>query len=203
MGGIIGEFNFLEPEWIYFPVGQPGAPQMVSRQVAQRAGVLDRKYRRYAKALLPELKLLDEIAQENSAGPVAVYVPLTPPETRPLVAAVAWLVPRDSPDAGRTVEAIAEVVRGPRSRRFREPEIELVTLPLGPACQVKEILTVEDAPTDDGRQPLIEELTHYVLPECYPEGVIEFTITFNRSGLAALMMDAALDMANSLIVEPA
>lgn len=197
MPEIVGGFTYAKPEWMELIMGQPDGPEQAAQQIADRGGKLDQEY---ARAALPELRTIYAKAQERGAAPAAVHVPVTPAEAPPLVTATAFMVLQQHPDAGRTLEAISAVLREPRSYRLQAPDIQTVTLPLGPACRVREVAM--EGETDDGRHVLIAYVTYYVLSPTFPDGVVEFTVTWTTIGLGELMESVADQMAGSLSLDP-
>lgn len=190
-------FELLSADWLLFDVRSLDGAERLAQRVADRGG---ERNGHYAEAVYPELKAIQAGAEDRGAAPVAVLLPHEPGDERPLVPATAMVVAQDNPDAGRTVDAIAEMVRVPRPYRLDTPEVKEVRLPLGPACRVREL--VYEAELEDGRELITEHLTHYVLPPCYPEGVLQLTVTWSLIGLGHFMSEVADDMAASLTLEP-
>ncbi|MGP3972151.1 hypothetical protein [Streptomyces sp. 6N223] len=198
MADVMASFTTTTVDWIPLPVDDPDGADQVAREVAERGGEHDKDF---ARALLPELKSLQAIAQERGASPMSVQIPLEQPSAPPFVTATAFMVCQQPPDAGRSLDAIAAVIREPRDWRVREPDIRRIELPLGPACRVRELAT--EAEMEDGRRLLLEYVTYYVLTDAYPEGVIEFTVTWTTIGVAEIMSPLADEIAATLTVEPA
>ncbi|WP_165984757.1 hypothetical protein [Streptomyces sp. YIM 98790] len=188
-----GGFPFEEPEWVQLVVSDPEGAERAAQQIADRGGEEDPQY---AEAVYPELRTVQERAAERGAAPVAVYVPDVRPAAPPLVPATAFMMLQEPPEAGRTLDALSALAREPRGYRLQEPEVRTVELPLGPACRVREL--AYDGETADGREVLVEYLTHHVLSPVFPEGVVEFTVSWTPLALGPAMLETADEMAAGL-----
>ncbi|MBB0243115.1 hypothetical protein FNQ90_03060 [Streptomyces alkaliphilus] len=188
-----GGFDLPDDTWVLLNVRDDGAPARAALAVAERDG---ENATLYAEALLPELESLHAAGRRQGAAPFAVWVPETPRQADPLIPLVAYVVRQESPDLGRTVEAVAAVCREPHPTRLGEIDIREVELPLGPACRVREMTLA--AETDDGRYTVAEHVTFYVLAEPWPEGILQFSVTWTIPGLGDAFAEEADAMAHTL-----
>ncbi|MCE7083164.1 hypothetical protein [Streptomyces sp. ST2-7A] len=188
-----GGFDLPDDTWVLLSVRDDEAPARAAREVAEREG---ESASLYAEALLPELESLHAAGRRQGAAPFAAWVPEVPRQADPLIPLVAYMVRQESPEAGRTVEAVAAVCRESHPARLGEVEIREVDLPLGPACRVREINLA--AETDDGRYTVAEHVTFYVLAEPWPEGILQFSVTWTIPGLGDAFAEEADAMAHTL-----
>lgn len=191
-------FELPDEQWVFLDARAVDGPEEAARRIAERGGELDHAY---AASVLPELRVLCEQAGQLGAGPVAALVPMVPRVTRPLVPATARVVPQLPPEAGRTTAAIAAVVGAQQPYHYLPPEVTEVALPLGPGCRTYEV--VFDGEGTDGRPALRESISWFVLPDNYPEGVLEFTVTWPGEAAGPEMLEIAAGMASTLALRPA
>jgi hypothetical protein len=192
----VAGFDYPEAEWIQLDMASEDAAERAAQQIADRGGTLDQVY---AEAAYPELKAITEGALERNASPVAVFVPFEPGESRPMVPMSAFVTSYEASPAERNLDFLAAFARQPRPFRFREPHVETVDLPAGPAVRVHELVVNEKG--DDDRQVMMEYVTHYVASPTYPDGVVEMTVTWSSPTIGPIMAEVADDMAATLTVE--
>ncbi|SFD29199.1 hypothetical protein [Streptomyces aidingensis] len=202
----VAGFDLPDDQWLVLDVHALDGPEQVAARIAERAGEAAAEdareaAERYAEAAYEELRAIAESAADLHAAPVAVCVPADRPEFPPMVPATAYTARHEPPDGGRSPAAIAAVLRGPREYRMTPPDIRETELPLGPACRVRELARHGAGP--DGRPVLMEYLSFYVLPDSFPGGVLQFTVTWAAPGRGPEWEKIAEEMALTLGVRPA
>ncbi|WP_130799047.1 hypothetical protein [Streptomyces otsuchiensis] len=190
-----GSFPFREPEWIQLMVGDRDGAEAAAREIVERGGEEDGAY---AQAVYPELETVCRKAVERGGAPVAVMVPEVRPSSPPFVVATAFMVLEEPPEEGRELEVLSLLMKKQRPYHFRPPEVATVELPLGPAVRVREVCV--DGETPDGRELLVESVTYYVLSPKFPEGVLQFTVSWTSLGLGAGLAATAEEMAAGLVL---
>ncbi|GAB3116458.1 hypothetical protein GCM10027160_25550 [Streptomyces calidiresistens] len=186
-------FDLPDEQWMVLDAHERGAAKAAARVVAERGG---KENKAYARLLLPEFREICDQGVRLSAGPMAVMVPTIPLERRPLIPVIAYVAPQLPPEAGRSMEAVKEVVGVTHPYHTKPPELTEVELPLGPACRLQEVVSEGEGP--DGRPTLREQICWFVLPEQFPDDVLEFTVFWSDLASGPVVEEMAERMAASL-----
>ncbi|MBB0243110.1 hypothetical protein FNQ90_03035 [Streptomyces alkaliphilus] len=193
MSGWVAGFDLPDEQWMMLRVKNPNEAKAAARAVAERGGEEDEEY---ARLLLPEFREICEQAVRLGAAPMAVMVPTIPLDRRPLIPVTAYVAPQLPPEAGRTMEALMDVLGVTHPYHSRPPEITEVELPLGPACRLREVVFSGEGP--DGRPILREQISWFVFPEQLPDQLLEFTVSWPDLASGPVVEEMAERMAASL-----
>lgn len=116
-------------------------------------------------------------------GREAIAAAVLQPGHRESIAAFQYVAELAVPEQSRRIDLLAARAKTPDGVVFRAPEVTEVSLPLGPAVRSH---TFEPAAPEAGSSAVIESVVHYVLPERYPDTVLEIVMIWDSPAYGEL-----------------